>query len=312
MIYPVSNIQHDCQNVSFEGYKCAFSKKLEKAMAKGKISAAENKDLEKLLSKTYYRNLKNGFLGEGYHRSAFKLDDYYVAVVNSTYRTDPVISHAEFTDFDIIKPLKLKTYFGGVMAKFGDLVIKKNALINNQGINAGSPIQYSYNMMKNHFKNKTIPEFSSLPQRAYDYLAHDFAVLKRENLTFDTLNPNNFIKTGKSIRVVDNLETNNGNDESVLFKMLDVFLDYMQVNTIHGKDAELIDLRKNIFKKCVMASIKAEHKIPKNDNVRFDYFCDICGINNSFSDICKDLYKIKAETPKSKFLKTVKEYLDTL
>lgn len=299
------------KNVYFQGYKSAFSKKLEEALTKNVLTPQEDKKLVNLLTNAYKRALKGGMLGEGYNSSAFRLDDYYVALIGSMSKEDPIFSHFQKGFLGKTEPdYNLKTYFGNTVATFGEIKIKKNALIKNKGINAGTPINFDTSKKKEYFKEVTLPEFASLPQRAYDNLAKDMLKLIKADKRFDYMNPNNFIKTGKSIRVVDDLKKYDGKD--ILQLMGDLFLDSVHVMQKYGFDANVTKVRKTIFKKCILAALKTDFTIDRNKIRIYDYFCQICGIEKQFYDIIMDLNKLKFDTPKNKYLKVAKEYLDTL
>ena len=158
---------------------------------------------------------------------------------------------------------------------------------------------------------RVLKEFATLPQTAFDNLAKDFQKLnniKETNLfyRFDTNNPNNFIKVGNSIKIVDDIDWVPTEEPNDLFNLLRIF--------IHKEGNS--EFKKEIFKKCILASEKtnlpmeAAHKYLK----RFmDEICQFANTKKSFNEIFETLTNLRKNIPDTTSrLKQVEKFIEEL
>lgn len=241
-------------SINFNGYKTSFSKKFENFMKNETISAENLSDLQNSLRDVVSRKMTpKYYMGEGRFNKVYRIDDYYVFRLNKDYQPSvqtPVKNQ--------IPKRNLKTYWGDILAKFGNISIVKNAIGNKKDIvNAGIPFEL---LTASPYKRKiamikSLKTFAKLPQGAYDKVAKDFVELNKQSdgyrRHFDCNNPNNFIKVGKQIKIVDDIsETYHSPD---CYDMLKVFMkDY---NVPMSKNIK--KLKRVIFQKCIIASSKA-------------------------------------------------------
>ena len=240
-------------SINFNGYKTSFSKKFENFMKNETMSAENLSDLQNSLREVVSRKMTpKYYIGEGRFNKVYRIDDYYVLRLNKDYSPS------------VRKPMKisqiaqnLKTYCGNVIAKFGNVSIVKNAIGNNKDtVSAGIPFEL---LTASPYKRKlamikSLKTFAKLPQSAYDKVAKDFAELNKQSkgygLKFDCYNPNNFIKVGNQIKIVDDIYE--GFSRHDCSDMLNVFM--KEYNLPMSKNTN--KLKRTIFKKCILAASK--------------------------------------------------------
>lgn len=279
-------------------YKSPFSKKLEKYLETGKGAD----ELVDSFSKVFKLKEKN-VIGAGAYGKVSKIDDYYV--FKTFYSEEPKVGEIKVNSAH--KFSDIKSYFGEYVAKFGNIPIMRNASAdkrkytllarsNNQGATA-----YNYSLR----------EFLSLPQRAFDTLAREFQKLNEihdANLyyRFDTNNPNNFIKVGNSIRIVDEVDWVPCSEPNDIFSFLRIFIQ-------HGGDK---NFKKEILKKCLLASEKCQ--LPMS--AAFEYMPSLLDdilknakVDRPFGAIYETLMDLRqAGLSENVRMQKVREYLDTL
>lgn len=286
--------------LSFQAYyKSPFSKQFEKVLKTGEGQDELVANFQKLFLKKSPKNR----LGTGSYGSVYRIDDYYVF---KSYHngTNSLLGFKKNknTKFD-----DLKTYSGKVLARIGNVEILKNVTQNkNIFLEMTKPMDDGIPRYLNSLK-----EFASLPQKAFDNLAKDFQKLneiKETNLfyRFDTNNPNNFIKVGDKIKIVDEINWVPTEAPNDLFSLLRIF--------IHKEGQS--EYKKDIFKKCLLASEKnnlpmeAAHKYFKK------YMDDICQFANSkktFNEIFETLTDLRKNIPDETLrLKKVENFIEEL
>lgn len=144
-------------------------------------------------------------MGAGAFNKVYKIDDFYILRINNwadnkkTFFKRPVYTFEE----DLVS--QLSCYYGNPKANFGDIQVLKNAIGDKDFVIAGTLINDNYFAQRDYFTNKYLPAFANLPQKAYNDLAKDIKILSDNYYCFDMSNPNNFIKVGEEIRVVDDI-----------------------------------------------------------------------------------------------------------
>lgn len=314
---------------TFTGYKSAFGKKLEKALS-SQITTRKNAD--KLLNdfaKMYDKKIcLDSKIGEGFYGSVFRIDDYYVLKRGNEY-LEP-----EFGSIELVKKRKfahLKHYFGEAIAKIcntvgEDMAILRNVYSKGKSIPVGIPDEFSRTHTKEEgikYYHKTyMPTFAKLPQRSFDGIAKDFAQLnkmctKRKSYFFDFLNPNNFVLSGKTLRILDEINEDMVTTKNCVTDMFEVFLNKMELDRYALFDEDLIPLRKELTKKLILAG--ARHNVPmcqsKTDLppwvTTFNKLLGYKMSKNEFWDIIKSIENLKKnnKNPKKR-VEAVKQYLE--
>ena len=318
--YNVCNKPQYHSNISFDGYKSVFSKKLEQALQNASNQAYSGKEISYDFAKLYPKksNPKN-LLGKGSHGSVYRIDDYYVFKVSS----EKPVKIGDFQKPAVVsKYSDLKLYYGDVIAKFGNVEIIKNALAGKKSVNAGVPYDVKdWNDILRIYREKYLPAFTSLPQKAFDAIAEHFKKLNQKsngaiNYRFDTNNPNNFIKIGSQIRIIDDISITPVKDFNSPLEMLNVFVIKHKLGTKNIFDEKAVYMRKDLFKKCILASEKAElpytsieYKFVLDE---YNEACKLSGIDKSFKEIYERLMNFRNIPDMKIRLSALKEYLNSL
>lgn len=295
-------------NISFYGYKTKFSKDLECFIAKKRPSESDSFELKNKMSELVEKRVNDKyFVGEGKSNKVYRIDDYYIMRFNKyskPYVSKPIKEKAS-------EDIGLKAYFGDVLVHFGNIKIIKNAMAGKKDtVEAGMPFNLlkSNNMkLKNTAIKRSVSEFATLPQSAYDKVASDFNTLNKNSKgyhrKFDCYNPNNFIKVGKQIRIVDDIEDGLGAHDTA--DMLNVFIREYDTKIT---DKETINQRKQIFSKCILASVKNNLEIKP---FRIEKYIAKLGLKTDAKTFASNVEAINKQPEKTKY-NVLKEYLNNL
>lgn len=295
-------------NISFYGYKTKFSKDLERFIAKKRPSESDSFELKNKMSELVEKRVNDKyFVGEGKSNKVYRIDDYYIMRFNKyskPYVSKPIKEKAS-------EDIGLKAYFGDVLVRFGNIKIIKNAMAGKKDtVEAGMPFNLlkSNNMkLKNTAIKRSVSEFVTLPQSAYDKVASDFNTLNKNSKgyhrKFDCYNPNNFIKVGKQIRIVDDIE--DGLEAHDTADMLNVFIREYDTKIT---DKETINQRKQIFSKCILASVKNNLEIKP---FRIEKYIAKLGLKTDAKTFASNVEAINKQPEKTKY-NVLKEYLNNL
>lgn len=295
-------------NISFYGYKTKFSKDLECFIAKKRPSESDSFELKNKMSELVEKRVNDKyFVGEGKSNKVYRIDDYYIMRFNKyskPYVSKPIKEKAS-------EDIGLKAYFGDVLVRFGNIKIIKNAMAGKKDtVEAGMPFNLlkSNNMkLKNTAIKRSVSEFATLPQSAYDKVASDFNTLNKNSKgyhrKFDCYNPNNFIKVGKQIRIVDDIEDGLGAHDTA--DMLNVFLREYDTKLT---DKETINHRKQIFSKCILASVKNDLEIKP---FKIEKYIEKLGLKTDVKTFASNVEAINKQPEKTKY-NALKEYLNNL
>lgn len=267
---------------------------------------------------------QKALINTGRNSKVYRIDDKYV------FKTD---TNNFFQDEFEIMPkneffAKLKTWDGAVLARFGKITILKNAASDKTAL----PIGICYNMEKqegieeSYYNKKILPLLAKLPQSAFDEIAGDIKTLNSSSPVyyFDYINPNNFLIVGDKIRIVDDIEKKPVNGcYNNLASMFRVFITNIQAYNRASFNENLIPQRRNIFKKCVLASERMELPFGfisyEKSNIEmakrlagYTTMNDNGDSYKSFS-LIKDLRKFRKEIPNiDERMEKTEEYLDNL
>ena len=255
---------------TFTGYKSVFGKKLEKALASPKTTCQSASGLLDDFADMYHKRVRmNNKIGSGFYGTVYKIDDCYV-LKRGNEKLVP-----EFGGIEVVRKLKfghLKHYFGEAIAKIynnngEDMVILKNVYSKGKSIPVGVPNDFAKTHTQEecfeYYAKICLPKFAKLPQRSFDGIAKDFTLLnkmntKRKYYIFDYINPNNFVLTGKTLRIIDDINEIEYKTSNCVTDMLEVFINKIGLSDDAVFDEKLIDLRKILIKKLILAGARNE------------------------------------------------------
>lgn len=285
---------------SFQAYyKSSFGKRLEKALKNTNNSDGLQEEFNKILTKKKNSNNK---IGAGSYGSVYRIDDYYVFKIYHKTGAQTGNFKASYEN----KFQDLKVYCGKVLAKIGNIEIIRNVTKNRKDfLQMANPLVDGIDAY-----NHSLKEFISLPQKAFDKLAKDFMTLNsihNSNLyySFDTNNPNNFIKVGKSIKIVDDIDWTPCKQPNDIYNLMRIFI---------KKDGD-INLKKEIFKKCALACEK--YKIPMDETYDYLYgfmntLMEHAGLKISFETYYDTIQSLRTNYKGKKRLIHTKKYIESL
>lgn len=304
---------------AFQGYKTVFSKTLDEViLSKDYSLEAENK-LVKLLNKFINKKLvPEKHLGKGYSNTVYKIDDKYVLRFPSYKKPEARYfmggGEREFSD--------IKLYYGESIAEFNSgLQILKNISSKKQ-IPAGVPMKIldecSDDEIEEYCYKHYLKEYSILPQKAFNGVAKACKQLNKKGedggfYIFDFMNPNNFVLCGKTIKIVDDIKAGYYQNPNDIYHLLDSFINKYSLYTYAQYRENSTPLRKEIFKKLILAcekyNLNSYHNMPP---IRESL--ELSGIKEAPEVFTKNLKTLKTNYGQNlkTHLKMVKEYLDTL
>lgn len=281
-------------------YKSSFARRFEKVLATGQGSQELENEFVKILQKKRNKHTQMGT--PGMYGSVYRLDDYYVF---KTYHVDRELGTHPFRKSMNERFNGFKTYCGNVLAKFGRIEVIANATrdkrkfvelarASEQGVEAYAG---------------SLREFASLSQKQFDMLAQDFSRLngicdKNINYMFDTHNPNNLLKIGKSLKLVDEIAITPCKKPNDILAFLRAFIQ-------EGGD---VNLKRNIFKKCILASEK--EKLPMDDAYNFNFSRERmkkifknAGVNDTFENFYQKMNEFRTQ---KNHMQLVQQYLENI
>jgi len=280
----------------------------------GKLKKAKHIDFKRIFESMI---TPENCIGKG-HADMYRISDKYCFKKHRSL--DLRVGDVNVIKKPLFNNLK-KWYKAEVM--IGNITIFRNANPDGKVICAGvsnNPILTSE--MKRIYNETYLPRCENIPQEAFDDLALDFKTLNKvqnhpdfpqKSYAFDTVNPNNFLLTSDSIRIVDDIELEDGQNINNLASMLNVFLlKYNYHNKVGYADETLLEPRKKILKKCLLACEKAEIPLPEDQsNIKFSF--SLAGLPNKWQLIEKKINELQGEIPNiEKRITLLDEYFDSL
>ncbi len=311
--------------VSFKGYTTLFTKELDVVLRQGKADWQQESKLVKFINSFIQNKMTHQRLvNEGHYGKVYKLDSKYVLKIlkkeNIFANMLSGLSHGKFKE--------LKTYYGEHIAEFEDVFVLKNMSPQDLHIPVGVPKKfkklYFSKGCKDYYEKVYLPLFASVSQKSYNAIAKDCAQLNKMRngeyfLSFDYCNPNNFVLSGKSLRITDDITNTALDNPNTASDLLEVFLDKMTRYEPAPKtdDKDVLHYRRDILKKIVIAA--NTYKLPLGDEIAYcasewKYILDkMCKIKESYLDVLDNLKSIQREVPdKTKRTKATEKYLDRL
>ena len=286
---------------SFQAYyKSSFSKRFEKALVSGEGMSELSDEFVKILKSRKNDKAKMGTSGS--YGSVFRIDDYYVF---KTYHVDKELKTQPFKIALKEKFQGFKTYCGNILARFGQIEIIANATRDKKkfvelarGSKQGAEAYAA-----------SLAEFAKLPQKQFDRLGQVFSRLNKisdGNLfyKFDTHNPNNILKIGKSLKLVDEIAITPNRNSNDILALLRAFIQ-------EGGD---MSVKRDIFKKCILASEK--EKLPMDDAFKFSFLREYmenifknAGVNDTFENFYSKMNEFRGQ---KNHIELVQQYLENI
>ncbi len=298
-------------NPSFCGYKSEFGKKLNKYLSENIRDKNKEKAIVESLSDIIPDKItESNIKGSGWHGIVYGIDDDFVVKLGR--RAKPKIGR--FTVLKDETTKNLKTYYGNIIAKIGNMQIMKNALKTKNTLPAGLPGRWMSRGQKlEYYNNVYLKHFVELPQSAYDEIANDFKTLNSLGKEFDTINPNNFIADGKKIKIVDEITPAKEKNPNTLSKLFKVFVNSYDANTAAEYDYLAVQRRKELIKKLILASERSELPFfaSINDRIELNLAMRLCDYGEDFSTIQKTLIDYRKKYPDiNERLEKISEFID--
>lgn len=270
---------------SFCGYKSEFSRKLEQYISSGIRNENKEQELTDSFSKIMIDKMSNdNEIGKGVHGVVYGIDDDYVfKVPKHSFKT---LDKLKLVADSIAQ--SLKTYYGNVLAKIGDVEIMRNAFRTKDALPAGVPAKFvSDAEKKSYYNNVYLKRFSELPQEAFDKIAGDFKTLNFAGKEFDTINPSNFAADGNEIKIVDEITETEAFGSNNLAKLFRVFINSFDDQNFALFDKSAVEGRRKLFKKLIMAAERSELPYGRgyDDRWQLDMAMELCGYDGDFKKI---------------------------
>lgn len=301
----LSNFKDDSFQLSFKGGSQIeeFSKFLDYIIVNPQDSNAIKTNSFKLQNIfVSCMNIKENKQGKGTNAFVYRLDDKYAFKFN--YNKNP--DFHEFTLIDNEKFKKLKTWYGAVLVKIGNISILKNANPDKNAIVAGVPLELQD---KPRLLKKSYTDYlnmcAGLPQKAFDDIAFDFNSLNNINdktnefhryyFGFDYDNPNNFLISGNAIKIVDNINPYFHEGGNNLSQMLRVLISDITPSLSSEPDKKLFEPKREIMKKCLLSCEKVKLDIP-TEYYMHDYF-KFAGLDEKWLLAADKILELRAKLP---------------
>ncbi|MCM1339870.1 MAG: hypothetical protein NC191_09390 [Muribaculaceae bacterium] len=289
---------------SFQAYyKSSYGKRFERALRSADFGEDVVRDFAKVLETRKNKSYK---IGEGKHGEVFRIDDYFV--FKTYFDQPPKVGPVRINPSTIFDGLR--TYCGKVLARIGNVEIIRNATKDKRNFLEMARVLRDGVEAYNH----SLREFLSLPQRAFDAIAEDFKKLNEIHegniyYWFDTNNSNNFLKVGKSIKIVDDIAITPCSQVNDIFSFLKVFVQ---------KGGGNARMKKAIFKKCILSIEK--YQLPMENAFKLEYLkphvdeiFEAAGVKVSFDDYYKSMTELRANCSDEAVRMTkVREFLETV
>lgn len=307
------------RQMSFGCNKNVFIEALDTFVKKQEQKAVQELNIAEKLKASISSIIENtNFINKGEHGEVFRVNDFWV--IKLPINQKPVINSATLNTENM--SAKLKTYYGDTIAQFGNVEVMKNAIGGSaEAIPAGvSRSCKTLQEQMKYYNDVYLEKFSNLPQSAYDNIAADFKELNRTTrngkyLEFDTINPSNFVATDNEIKIMDELTQTSSREPNSVAKMLNVFTNSFDHETPAVFDMLATGRRKDIFKKCLLASEKAElpYGWSPQERSSLNEAMNLCGFQEDFSEVQRTLMNNRRKySDMPERLKAAQEYLDNL
>lgn len=322
--YSNYNSQMQARTPVFRGYTSRFGKTLHSAIDRGYPTEVEKKSLLGEIQKFIREKLSpDRLLGEGAHGSVYKIDDDFC--MKFDIGTKPRAKKMGELPENGFKGLK--TYYGSKVADFDDVAILKNVSPDGEHIPVGVPQKFAINNSSDenfvYYQCIALPRLSDLPQKSFDAVAEDCQRLNelgaknKTHYTFDYINPNNFVIVNDKIRIIDDINVLKSSEDNSVANLFNVFLEKSFLNTPVQYSLYSETTRKKLFKKIVLAGMKAglpmrsKHSTENLSSWK-NVVNELCGMDNPYGEVLHNLEKISQNPNKEQRVKLANDYLDYL
>lgn len=253
-------------------------------------------------------------IGEGFKGVVYKVDDKYVL---KTGKRGASFNGGSIS-IEKIPYDELKTYYGRPLLKFSnELQVLRNVSSAGGHFPVGVPYKMPFDssmQMKLYWNKQCLPRYAALPQKSFDALARDFAVLNNyggecNNYIFDVTNPNNFVIAGKStLRIVDEIDIVRAPRKNTVAALISPFLESMSLAVIVPNSAENSELRKQLLKKIILAGEKYDLPYTSSELTNASLtsiyekgaWLHACRDFCKYQDLIKELLKLRIDYPDKK------------
>lgn len=264
--------------------------------------------------------IHKNFLGSGAHADVYRLNSKYVLKVHGNEN-----DNAGYGVQVLKNPLfdGLKLWCGGALVKIDNVWVLKNANPDGKAIPVGIPYHLNVNVESiNTYNEIYLPKCAALPQKAFDALAADFKTLNKvkdpnysdkRSYSFDYMNPNNFLITNDSIKIVDEVEPKEGHDFNNLGSMVNVFLNKYTLIDRVKPDPTLFEPRREILKKCLLATERSRLLLPPDDVGKVERSFELAGMENKWYFVNRKINELRVTVQNTdERVNLLGEYFDKL
>lgn len=235
------------------------------------------------------------FVNNGRASKVYRISDRYVAKIRRGYYPENAVHAYNTISLPSKKFRSLDFYYGEPVVKIGKVEILRNATPNENHICCGTSYRCDGLVGRSElarYESEFLPICSEVPQESYDNLAANLRKLngltcrsvlgKKKTYVPDIVNPNNLLISDNRFVLVDELETVPFKNPNSVFTMLEPLLIRLNPEKEASKNESLRGVRKNIFKKVLIASEK--HGLPLDSPIKYEYsewtLGDILGDSN--------------------------------
>lgn len=226
------------------------------------------------------------FINKGRESKVYKISDKYVAKIKRGYDENSAIHFYSYTKLPDKRFNQLDIYYGEPVIRIGNAEILKNATPSNDFICCGTPYRGTKEATiedREQYEQLFIPKCANVPQESYDKFAKGLAELNKihntkANLskvyyTPDIINPNNILISNNEFKIVDKLDATHHKEPNTVFTMLEPLLIRLSPESFADFNANIINERNEIYKKCLIASAKANLPIESKRKYQYsDYY----------------------------------------
>ncbi|MCR5265018.1 MAG: hypothetical protein K6E29_00310 [Cyanobacteria bacterium RUI128] len=262
------------------------------------------------------------FVNNGRASKVYRISDRYVAKIRRGYYPDNAVHAFNTISLPSKKFRTLDFYYGEPVVKIGKVEILRNATPTENHICCGTSFRCDGlvgNKELAKYESEFLPICSEVPQESYDNLAANLKKLngltcrsmlgKKQTYVPDIVNPNNLLISDNRFVLVDELEKVPFRNPNSVFTMLEPLLIRLNPEKEAPKNEGLKGVRKNIFKKVLIASEKSG--LPLDSPIKYEYsewtLGDILGSSNILGDV-KEMRAKSMSTEER--IANIKEILD--
>ena len=245
------------------------------------------------------------YLNAGRESKVYKISDKYVAKIRRGFYSDNSVNILNPISMPSKHYKELSAYYGEAVVKHGPIEILKNATPTSDNIFCGVRFLHDYTKRlkdMERYEKEFVPKCSRIPQESFDELAFNLKKLNgmsslgikgKQYYVPDIINPNNIIISDNKFRIVDKLDKVPVKNPNTLFTMLEPLLLRVTPEESTKYNPKLVEPRKNILKKCLISSEKAE--LPMNSPMTWEFSEWTLADVLPESGFVEELYRMRAK-----------------